>query len=187
MPQKIFDLCQVEGCERKHKARGFCAAHYQHYQRGVEIVAEIKTRDRNPPEVCTELECNDPVKAKGLCATHYARLLRHGHTRYRDRKSVPKPCSVEGCDSHVYAKMLCHHHYQRRKVAAKKFGISPAQLDAMTAEQNGSCAICKSSEVKLNWRSNRPVFLSIDHCHKTGAVRGLLCDTCSNALCVTFV
>lgn len=53
----------------------------------------------------------------------------------------------------------------------KKFGSSVEELDAVTARQNGVCAICE-----------KPSKLVIDHDHATGAFRGLLCNGCNGAL-----
>jgi hypothetical protein len=58
-----------------------------------------------------------------------------------------------------------------------QFGIDNARYDAMLAEQNGGCAICGSE--KSSARGER---LAVDHCHKTGAVRGLLCSNCNQGL-----
>lgn len=41
------------------------------------------------------------------------------------------------------------------------------------SKQKGKCAICKRHEKTLKRR------LSVDHCHKTGIVRGLLCSACN--------
>jgi len=46
--------------------------------------------------------------------------------------------------------------------------------DRLLAEQGGVCAICGNPP-----KTRR---LSIDHDHKTGAVRGLLCFQCNRAL-----
>lgn len=40
--------------------------------------------------------------------------------------------------------------------------------------QNGTCAICFQNDGKRR--------LAVDHCHKTGKVRGLLCVKCNTAL-----
>jgi ribosomal protein L37E len=53
------------------------------------------------------------------------------------------------------------------------FGITVEQYDQMFDEQKGLCAICGKSEIIPNKR------LNIDHNHKTGAVRKLLCTTCN--------
>lgn len=174
--------CSVDGCSLPHKARGYCAVHYQQWMRGAPVVAEIRRRDRTPHEHCSEEGCVEPVKAKGLCDAHYARLLRYGHTRYRDRKRPPKECSVAGCDSHMYAGGLCNLHYMRKRTLRKEFGLTLAQFDAMLAAQDGRCAICGTTETRANWRSTKPEALAVDHDHATNAVRGLLCNSCNRGL-----
>jgi len=54
----------------------------------------------------------------------------------------------------------------------RKYGITLAQYDALMTKQNGCCAICRDKHPKL----------CIDHCHKTGVVRGLLCQNCNSAI-----
>jgi len=50
---------------------------------------------------------------------------------------------------------------------AQRYGIGKKQWDEIFDEQNGKCALCnKNPEV-------------VDHCHKDGYVRGLLCNGCN--------
>lgn len=58
-----------------------------------------------------------------------------------------------------------------------QFGIDNAGYDAMLALQGGGCAICGS---KLG--SKRGEKLAVDHCHASGAVRGILCTNCNQGL-----
>lgn len=53
-------------------------------------------------------------------------------------------------------------------------GAAPAHLSAIEALrrwQAGACAMCSASDGRL----------LVDHCHRTGLVRGLLCDSCNTA------
>lgn len=59
----------------------------------------------------------------------------------------------------------------------RKLGVCNARYDEMLTKQNGACAICNT---KLN--SSRYTKLAVDHCHKTGRVRGLLCTACNTAI-----
>lgn len=63
---------------------------------------------------------------------------------------------------------------QRRAVLKRVYGITDAEYDAMLESQGGRCAIC--------CRSRRGRRLAVDHCHATGAVRGLLCSSCNQTL-----
>lgn len=55
-----------------------------------------------------------------------------------------------------------------------QLGVSIEEYDRMLAAQGGGCAICH------NPPKNRR--LHVDHDHKTGKVRGLLCFRCNRAL-----
>ena len=52
----------------------------------------------------------------------------------------------------------------------KRFGINLEEYDKLLKEQNGICAICRKKPTMI---------LSVDHNHKTGKVRGLLCYNCN--------
>lgn len=182
MPQRQHELCTVEGCGRKHKTRGYCGTHYQQFRRGAPITPVINARDMNPPEHCTEAGCIQPAAGKGLCQMHRMRVLRHGHTKYTDRKRPPKPCTYPGCQNHLYAKSLCHQHYIRGERLKKKFGITLLDVDAMLLAQGMVCAICGSTSKKVDYRSKKLHDFSVDHCHVTGKVRGLLCSDCNRGI-----
>lgn len=53
----------------------------------------------------------------------------------------------------------------------KKYGLVKSQFNKMSEQQNHRCKICA-----------RQTKLVVDHCHKTGAVRGLLCNLCNRGL-----
>ena len=54
------------------------------------------------------------------------------------------------------------------------YKITLEDYEALFALQNGVCAICKSPPGRRR--------LSVDHCHSSGRIRGLLCDTCNPML-----
>lgn len=66
------------------------------------------------------------------------------------------------------------------KELRKAFGITIAEFQAMLVEQNGVCLICDRPETTV--RRGRIEPLSVDHCHTTGKVRGLLCAQCNKGL-----
>ena len=58
-----------------------------------------------------------------------------------------------------------------------RYGIDRETYDNLYREQDGKCAICLEPETRmLRGRVSR---LSVDHCHKTGKIRGLLCSRCN--------
>lgn len=62
----------------------------------------------------------------------------------------------------------------RNATLKQKYGITLEDYDRMFLLQGGVCAICK--------KSSYPKHLSVDHCHKTDRVRGLLCTLCNIGL-----
>lgn len=69
---------------------------------------------------------------------------------------------------------------EQYKMAARKthlkrtYGITLDEFDSLVNLQNNKCKICKSSFNEI-----QPC---IDHCHKTGIVRGILCKSCNQML-----
>ncbi len=53
-----------------------------------------------------------------------------------------------------------------------RYGVTPQDVEEMVAAQKGTCAICTTELGNYH----------IDHCHATGAVRGLLCSFCNRSL-----
>lgn len=53
------------------------------------------------------------------------------------------------------------------------YGITVEAYDALFVAQDGKCAICRGDGTRA---------LAVDHCHETGLIRGLLCDSCNNGL-----
>ncbi len=69
----------------------------------------------------------------------------------------------------------CHKEHTYFRTLARRFSLSREQYDALLAKQGGRCPICEckfSSSIKIK-------IPSVDHCHKTGRVRGLLCRLCN--------
>lgn len=62
------------------------------------------------------------------------------------------------------------------------YGLTAEEVLDLHAEQGGKCAICGEQETVRDWQGGKTRALSIDHDHETGAVRGLLCYRCNNAL-----
>ena len=61
---------------------------------------------------------------------------------------------------------------QWRNHIKRTYGITEEDYCNMWNDQEGLCAICGSDH-------NKGRRFAIDHCHDTGKVRGLLCDSCN--------
>ncbi len=65
------------------------------------------------------------------------------------------------------------------QVLREKYGLTPAQYEQMFEAQRGLCAICGNPETRRG-SGGQPRRLSVDHDHRTGAVRELLCGRCNS-------
>lgn len=64
---------------------------------------------------------------------------------------------------------------KRLKHRLAKFGLTVEQYDAMLDAQEHLCALCRQpNQGQRRWH--------VDHDHKTGVVRGLLCNLCNVGL-----
>lgn len=59
--------------------------------------------------------------------------------------------------------------YSRNYRLLKAHGITELQYRGLVKAQDGLCAICRAVTAELD----------VDHCHKSGKVRGLLCNSCN--------
>lgn len=63
----------------------------------------------------------------------------------------------------------------------RKYGITTEDYNKMADLQQGKCAICGEEQLTENNQYNTKK-LVIDHSHKNGKVRGLLCSECNNGM-----
>lgn len=107
--------------------------------------------------------CNDikPI-------SEFAKAKRKEGKGYRYRC---KKCQKDSYDKMDYKNGKSSYHRKR------KYGINQDQFLQLIENQNGNCGICKT---KLDIGIARNTH--VDHCHKTGVIRGILCQTCNTKL-----
>lgn len=122
---------------------------------------------------------------------YYARADVKQHAieyRKKRRKSISEVREKENAFGRVYYKKNKERISKRNKMRAfnnptlirekhyiKKYGITLGEYNVLDESQNGLCAICRNPQ-------NNKKNLSVDHNHKTGKVRGLLCHKCNVGL-----
>ncbi len=88
------------------------------------------------------------------------------------------------CTACVHLRQVKKHgehgaYLRKRKTYLKRhYNITIDEYEDMLAQQAGGCAICGSCEPG----NKRNKVLHVDHDHTTGAVRGLLCQSCNHML-----
>lgn len=67
--------------------------------------------------------------------------------------------------------------YSRRTNLKRFYNMTLEDYEVMFKAQGGVCAICGEVET-----SPRVSHLTVDHCHDTNKVRGLLCNNCNRGI-----
>lgn len=118
-------------------------------------------------KTCSISGCNGPHSGKGLCKKHYdalpenkekAKLREKAPHRLRQRKEARDDPEWKA--------------YQKNWTLIKNYGITLEQFTLLYDRQNGCCAICNKKLATPH----------VDHDHKTGMVRGLLCKPCNQGI-----
>ena len=105
------------------------------------------------------------------------------HTRTRDRLHPQcRTCRAELARAYYAANRTTvlaeqrgserRRAYNREYARRRKYGISRAEYEAIVEAQGGCCAICGVDGLVL----------AVDHCHRTGVIRGLVCGGCNLGL-----
>ena len=118
------------------------------------------------------------TKICSLCKIEKPLEEFHNSSKSKDgKKSSCKSCRNE--DSRKWNSK----NKQRKAETARwwskknKYGITKDDYISLLTKQQGCCAICNSKS-----EDNMHGHLYVDHCHKTGVVRGLLCYDCNTLL-----
>lgn len=107
-------------------------------------------------KICKLCNTEKPVdefhrQPKGALGRHsYCAKCYNARYRGKDRKKYPK-------------------EQKRDWQLRHRYGLSAADVQTLLDSQGGTCAICRKAP-------KRPC---VDHCHKTGKVRGVLCHRCN--------
>ena len=128
----------------------------------------------------------DSCRSDGRCP--YCKSCKRvmGMTYMRKKRLDPEFVKKEIVRSREYRKTERYRNSPKewkidpikRKASSLKrhYGINLDDYNKMLCEQDGVCAICNKVE-----RSGVKKYLSVDHNHSSGKIRGLLCSLC-NAL-----
>lgn len=79
----------------------------------------------------------------------------------------------------VNLKKKFNKHPLQLRLRAKLYNTTEIGLLELYAVQNGKCACC---DKLITFEGRKPNTAHVDHDHKTGVVRGLLCAHCNKGL-----
>ena len=125
-------------------------------------------RQQEGVKVCSECEETKPLESFYNCK-------RYG------KQSKCKKCGNRYTQERRKKNPEEYRKYKRNRDLIRTYGITLDEADQLFAEQGHCCAICKTTDNTSNKGKGTTSF-SVDHCHDTGEVRGLLCDPCNLGL-----
>jgi len=125
----------------------------------------------------------------GVVRSHLVRKGLHQikHQHIRDGLVVCKGCRQEKDQQEFPA--LIFGTYQCRdclvlknqESQSRRQGLSAEDYQALLKKQQGRCAVCGIRDGHRSCRG-RHCRLALDHDHRTGTIRGLLCNNCNRGL-----
>lgn len=188
--------CEVQGCGREHCASGLCDMHYRRLKRHGHLQqtrpSDWGTKEKHalyPTWHTMKKACLLPMDPSWKdfwsfagdvgdrpTPRHWLRrkdiTLGFGPNNFHWVETSPDPVGAE------YQKKyrMTNPEKSKNSYLRKNYGITLEDYNRMHEEQKGVCKICERPEPTKYYN------LAVDHCHKTGKIRGLLCSPCNRAL-----
>lgn len=176
--------CTIEGCGREHNARGLCNNHYESWRRANNPEVRARELQRRKDYYAANREViSAKSKRKYKMEPTPKRLASRQY--YAEKKE-----SISAARKTAWAQ---RSEEQRAKDSRRAldnkyrnlFGVTLEKVERVFEQQGNACAVCRIalpdllSPEKRRGTMNVP---TLDHCHKTGRLRGILCNHCNRGL-----
>jgi hypothetical protein len=169
----MSDICRAPYCKNirdKNQSSRLCVMHRVRWSR-------FKSYD---------LPSKYPEGKIKLCKIHGFLSIDQCLKRTCDKWYICKECNHRRSNARYARNKHKWHNQKRNFIFIGKSGlkIHKDQYEKMHDKQKGLCALCGNKEKVINHKSKdkTPRKLAIDHCHKTGKIRELLCYACNVSL-----
>lgn len=137
-------------------------------------------RKKTLKKACFTPSCANPVVVKGRCKSCYMREYMREYNKTpqaREQRNARRATEAGRQQRREYYESHRAAHINRMlKVTLKRWGLTILDYERMLHDQNGGCAICGANPTTMKMR------LAVDHDHKTGKIRGLLCASCNRGI-----
>ncbi len=199
-------VCEVPGCSNEVHARGLCFKHYMRVMRHgtTDNVRDHTGSNRNHPLYESWRSIHRLSRHGGNHDSRWDDFWNFvkdvgerpdGHRLHR--KDQTKPYSKSNCEwrppvfgdsktresraAYMRALYLKRPDTFKRAYLKRHYGLSLERYREMYEAQGGLCFICGKPETNMT-KKGEPRMLAVDHDHKTGTVRKLLCTHCNTLI-----
>ena len=201
MPEK----CHVHNCTQPAIAKGLCRKHYMRVQRhgdvGESRPDDWGKREKHPAykSWCNLRRYHRRDMQDSWVDDFWAFVKDAPEKPEKSQAQRPDPTKPWGADNFYWKESRSTsedrkeymREWQRKSRAAnpdyylsyilrKNYGTTLEWYREQLFKQNNVCAICKQQETAVI--KGKVISMSVDHCHKTGKARGLLCLKCNQGL-----
>lgn len=118
------------------------------------------------------------VKTKVCSKCKEDKSISEYHKRSNRPSGVRSQCKE--CYKKYPTALKRRDNYMREYDLFKSYKITIEEYNSMLEEQKECCKICNTHISSL--KDSRKKNFCVDHCHSTGKIRGLLCDSCNKAI-----
>jgi len=106
------------------------------------------------------------------------------YNKHKNEKDGLQPICAECQKEYAtkYRQSPRGQNIRRANHTKSRFGLSQKQYFKLLEAQKEVCKICNNPETAMGSGGKKSRLLSVDHNHKTGKIRGLLCHSCNSLI-----
>lgn len=192
------NTCKIEGCDRFVVTNGLCDAHRKRLARYNQLESLrpadwgqkekhplyrywMDTRRRETLNICDSWKTDfwsfvSDIKERPS-KNHYIRAV--------DLSAILGPDNWQWVEGLTDANRLILSRQRREKSDRNRAKVSTEERVRLMEAANHQCQICgKKEDIAIcpTTGQKMKMNLSVDHCHQTGRLRGILCRNCNSAI-----
>lgn len=194
--------CIVEGCDKPIKGHGYCVNHYALWKAHgkAEKLKREKTShpfyhlwfERKQNKILCEawLDFTTFVRDIGIKPEGEFFLVRLRNEPFSPTnfkweehlRKLPNESRSQWWARKRAARISANPSLESDRNIKRQYGLTREIYNEKLKVQNFVCAICENGELSIDGKSNTKRNLAVDHNHKTGKIRGLLCWRCNTTI-----
>jgi hypothetical protein len=136
-----------------------------------------KSLDSFPPNKRTKDQKCSWCRSCHSEKTRLYRLNNIDKVKESNRLSAQRPDQKEKARAREERNKEQRQLQSRYRTIQRKYGLTKKEYEALEAQQDYKCKICKTQA-----EDNNHGYLYVDHCHNSNQVRALLCQKCNSML-----